>query len=349
MHSLTYWVLTLLATQLALRGHASIYPTHTYTLPSTIQSGASSMQTNSRQGPLDAPKLDFVNATSFEWWYFDVASYDSKASIVVVFSSEAVSLAGTPVPSGEINGASISGSFPNGTLFSIDVPAGDATVTTVGEGSSGNWSGSGMGWVGTPDLSSWTVTFNVPNSVSRAKLISPAHYGSAPASVLGVSEEVQPHFGWANAVPDAHARVKATIRGVPLIFSGSGYHDQNWGTRALPTVAKSWVWGHASVGPFSLVFWQIINTAGAQTNNFYLTRGREILALGASTLKLDSDYSFSLSLDTGYSGRYHFSGVPSVTTSNHTGYNRWVGTISGGLEDGKVEGPGPVLWEHLAL
>ena len=159
--------IALFALQLAARGHASVYPTHTYTLPSTVQNGASSMQTNSRQGPLDGPKLDFINASSFDWWYFDVVSYSNKASIVLVFESASSFARGDttelPSPTEKINTVSISGSFPNGTLFRTETVSGDAIVTTVGDGSSGNWTGTGAGWVGTPDLSSWTVTFDAPH------------------------------------------------------------------------------------------------------------------------------------------------------------------------------------------
>ena len=97
------------------------------------------------------------------------------------------------------------------------------------------------------------------------------------------------------------------------------------------------------------MFWRIISHAGITTNNIYVTRGEKILALGASALTLKSDNSFTVSLDTGYSGRYSFKGVPSLLTYHLPGYNRWVGAITGGLVGGETEGPGPVLWEHIVL
>ena len=96
------------------------------------------------------------------------------------------------------------------------------------------------------------------------------------------------------------------------------------------------------------MFWQITSHAGIVTNNLYVTRGEKVLALGASTLTLKSDNSFTLSLDTGYSGRYSFTAVPSVVTVNLTVYHRRIGEMSGGLVGAKTEGPGPVLWEHMA-
>ena len=155
----------LLTLQLAICvcAHAS---RHTYTIPPTVQPGASCMQTRSNQGPFDGPKLDFINATSFDFWYFDVAGHDGTASIVLAFytaSSYALGASPTPpTPTDNINFITVYGSFPNGTLFYTQVEAGDAIVTTEGDGSSGNWTGTGVGWVGTSDLSSWAVTIDMP-------------------------------------------------------------------------------------------------------------------------------------------------------------------------------------------
>ena len=120
------------------------------------------MQTNSAQGPLDGPKLDFVDLFSCDWWYFDVGSYDSQATLVLIFFTASSLARGLSGPTETINTVQIYGSFPNGTLFSDEVGGGDVVVVTVGDGSSGTWSGTGAGWVGTPDLSSWDVTFDMP-------------------------------------------------------------------------------------------------------------------------------------------------------------------------------------------
>ena len=119
-------------------------------------------------------------------------------------SAEALSLSGThlpPSPTEKINTFNISGSFPNGTLFQVDLVGGDAIVTTVGDGSSGNWTGTGASWVGAPDLSLWTVTFDAPQfkgeivlkSVSTRSLVSITFVNSShmnrnlqPAMVAGL-------------------------------------------------------------------------------------------------------------------------------------------------------------------
>lgn len=110
---------------------------------------------------LDNPKLSAVNETSGEWWYFDVASA-GKANLVIVFYSTTnitFPLLG-PIPS--INLVSITGTFENGTEFGTRIPATNAITTSVGDGTSGVWEGTGVSWAGTPDMSGYIVTINNP-------------------------------------------------------------------------------------------------------------------------------------------------------------------------------------------
>jgi hypothetical protein len=55
-------------------------------VPNKIALGPSVPQFVSGASALDGPKLtNEVNATSFDWWYFDAVSSNSQAAIVVVF------------------------------------------------------------------------------------------------------------------------------------------------------------------------------------------------------------------------------------------------------------------------
>lgn len=62
------------------------------------------------------------------------------------------------------------------------------------------------------------------------------------------------NVGWANAVPDANATVDFNVSGSPLQFTGLGYHDQNWGLSPFTNDVNHTYWGHARVGPYSVVF-----------------------------------------------------------------------------------------------
>ncbi|UKZ48287.1 hypothetical protein TrVGV298_002510 [Trichoderma virens] len=53
-------------------------------------------------------------------------------------------------------------------------------------------------------------------------------------NVAGVSEEILPNIGWANAVPDGYAVVDLVIKDTKLQFrNGIAYHDKNRGTAPL--------------------------------------------------------------------------------------------------------------------
>jgi hypothetical protein len=52
--------------------------------------------------------------------------------------------------------------FEDGAGLENVVPAGAAVINTFSEGSTGFWSGTGSSWAGSPDLSKFTLTFDVP-------------------------------------------------------------------------------------------------------------------------------------------------------------------------------------------
>lgn len=139
----------------------------TLTVSNNIASGASIAQYISGASGLDGPKMSpEINATSFDWWYFDAVAEDASMGLVVVFylSTEL----GFPfVPPLSALSVDIFATFEDGTLVFLpenDLPlqAGAATITTDGDGASGVWKGTGFEFSGTPDLSSYTVTIDSP-------------------------------------------------------------------------------------------------------------------------------------------------------------------------------------------
>jgi hypothetical protein len=151
----TLWILT-----------QNVLPSETLVVPNTIQTGTSIAQFVSGVSGLDGPKVQPVNATTFDWWYFDAVSKDSLSSIVVVFylSTDL----GFPflLPLSAVS-VDIFVSFEDGTLLFLpinDLPstAGEATIVTDGDGSSGSWASTGFQWTSTSDMSQYTVTIDSP-------------------------------------------------------------------------------------------------------------------------------------------------------------------------------------------
>ena len=87
-----------------------------------------------------------------------------------------------------------------------------------------------------------------------------------------------PHVWWSNAVPDASAYADLTINGDPLIFhDGVGYHDKNWGGSPFVQATSSWYWGHAQLGLYSIVWFDALDTAGAEHFSSYVAKSGEVL------------------------------------------------------------------------
>lgn len=145
---------------------ASVQAATTINVPNQIAFGNSVAQFVSGASGLDGPKVSPVNATSFDWWYFDAVAEDSSKAVVVVFYLSTT--LGFPfVPPLSTLSVDIFASWEDGSLAflpqnSLPFEAGTATITTDGDGASGIWKGTGFEFQGTPDLSSYTVTVDSP-------------------------------------------------------------------------------------------------------------------------------------------------------------------------------------------
>ncbi|KAF8123814.1 hypothetical protein K438DRAFT_2003179 [Mycena galopus ATCC 62051] len=51
-----------------------------YNIPSTIQNGTSTAVFTSAASGFDAPKVQPINGSVFDWWYFDVVSTDPSVT-----------------------------------------------------------------------------------------------------------------------------------------------------------------------------------------------------------------------------------------------------------------------------
>ncbi|KAK4919627.1 hypothetical protein LTR49_012691 [Elasticomyces elasticus] len=210
---------------------------------------------------LDGPKVHPVNGTNFDWWYFDAVSDDlpngDLSSVIIVFYTLSHVAFFGQRQNDSVLAVSIAGTLRDGTRSYINLQPGEATITTLGDSSAGQW-GSGpnnASWASSPDLRTWVVTFNneLVNGSLAMTSIAPPHLPCGLPTPLA-TELIIPHVGWANAIPDALTSVDFTINGSALQFSGAGYHDKNWGDQPLFDVEEYWYWGHGRLGPYSIVW-----------------------------------------------------------------------------------------------
>ena len=137
---------------------------------------------------------------------------------------------------------------------------------------------------------------------SSFKQIAPAHYPCSPVA-KGQTLHVSPYVGWANGIPDSVAVVDLTIGDSKLQFTGSGYHDQvnqvrrhrtriltiesqTWGNQPIVQNLANWVFGHGRVGPYSIVWFDILDSNGTEYISSYAAKDGRIVAAQCSGIKV---------------------------------------------------------------
>ncbi|KKK16023.1 hypothetical protein P175DRAFT_0464190, partial [Aspergillus ochraceoroseus IBT 24754] len=251
---------------------APVLARYTLTLPPSISIGpvnADFSVPSLDQSDLAAPKLDRVNASSFDWWYFDAIATDNpNTTVAVAFVSAGPSGSPFPLPGSEGNGtgpgigvgnetaalfAHVWVTYPNGSSLVKSGIASQATVSGSGDSSMGLWSGGG-GWMGSEE--GYEVSLEMPGvrgTISMDKITPPHSHCSAPGQ-FNTSLELGP-LGWVSILPDAIASVDIDVHnGERLRFDGYGYHDKNWSNRPFAPSTKSLFRGHAHLGNYSVVW-----------------------------------------------------------------------------------------------
>jgi hypothetical protein len=130
----------------------------------TIQDGPSQGQFVSTSSGLDAPKVHPINGTAWDWWYFDAVSADAKSSIVIVFYTASQKGFSFALDNTTVLSLTVDAKFPNGTIYSILLPATSATILSIGNGTTGLFNGSHSSWTSTPDLSQYIVSIDDPSA-----------------------------------------------------------------------------------------------------------------------------------------------------------------------------------------
>ncbi|MCJ1473861.1 hypothetical protein MMC13_002514 [Lambiella insularis] len=318
---------------------------------------------------LDAPKVTPVNATSYDWWYFDAVSEDQQYNVVFTFlAAPASGFPSSAAPDNAILQAAFFLSYPgHETSYYTAIPATDATVVSVGNGANGHFEGTGMGFTGTPHMDYYVVYLDSPSIGVKGYMtlqsLAPAHYPCGPAEA-GQDMTIMPGVGWANAVPDAAATVELDVNGTSVNFSGVGYHDKNWGITPFQNNVGSWYWGHGRLGPYSIVWYDALTPTGAEYVSGYVACDGKILGAVCSNVSVrptganatyppvigvGSPQGFHIEIDLGAEGTMVLDAAATFHNVDQGGsYYRSTGTLTGGIR-GQQAFNGTALWEEFAL
>lgn len=123
--------------------------------------GPSEVQFTSCSSGADSPRINPINESTFDWWYFDAVSSDgTKGLTVILFTSSLLGFSFNAAAAVEPLNVWVFASFGEGLPVDFPIEATSVTVNTVGDGASGEWEGTGVSFSGAPDLSTYNVTFN---------------------------------------------------------------------------------------------------------------------------------------------------------------------------------------------
>lgn len=172
---------------------------NTEIIPAPEYTGETLVNFTSNSYGLDAQHVHKINSTAWEWYYFDAVSADGLQSVVLIMYTAPLTAFFGGGPPDDIIVASISASTPTQPeYFAGQVAGSSAIVTSVDNGASGVWTGTGFQFTGASDLSKYTLVVNSPALNVSGKVaftsVAPAHYPCGPAEA-GQNLEVMPHIG----------------------------------------------------------------------------------------------------------------------------------------------------------
>ncbi|KZT50377.1 hypothetical protein CALCODRAFT_461779 [Calocera cornea HHB12733] len=338
----------------------------TITYPPYAVTGDSTVQFTLEPGGFDAPKVNFYNTTAAQWWYFDVVSNDLSQSAVISLLGNAPGATGSPSGVLPFNFIEVNLQLESGEQVALEVSAQWVILTTEGDGLSGVFNGSGYSWTGASDLSSYTVTIDdTANELSGTIVlnsVAPHHASCGPATV-GASLIVCPHLGWGNSIPDADATVSLTYKGQQISYTGVGYHDTNYGDQAFSDDIGSWYWGHARFGPYSIVWFDLLDNTGVEHQLGYLAENGAVVANSCGSMAvrptglLGGAYppvpgllpdGFTIVYDMGSLGVLEVNITNEQSIVNYPLlYTRWVGNVVGGIRGQVTTYTGIGLYEEM--
>lgn len=182
-------------------------------------------------------------AGSFEWWYFD-SKLDDGSSLVIIFFTG-------PMNSKKTDGfephCNIELTRPDGkeykyflhvdmdkTMFSkdrCDIRMGDCYFRG--------------------DLHRYEIFFRNEEIEAKVELT-----GNAPAwrphtgyIYFGEND----YFAWLPSVPEGTVQAMITRNGKSEQYTGTGYHDHNWGNVPMMNLMHHWYWGRAKIGEYQII------------------------------------------------------------------------------------------------
>ena len=177
----------------------------------------------------------------YEWWYFD-GKMDDGSSLVIVFYSQPVTAADfSYAPSMTFSVTRNGKLIADSGAFKIGDCSFDREKCCVKLGKS-FFEG---------DLQNYRIHYETEKVQADVTLTaSTAPWRPETGHILFDEKK---YFAWLPSVPEGKVEATVTIDGETQTFTGTGYHDHNWGNIGMFWVMHHWYWGRAKIGDYQVI------------------------------------------------------------------------------------------------
>jgi len=222
---------------------------------------------------------------SFEWWYSDFLFSDGTSVVVVFYTKLSFDTYGPaqPMVSIKINypdGKKVEkqylqaqGTDINASKLFADVHIGKSYLTYK----EGNY----------------RLHFEKDGLIFDANMISILPMTRPKTGVFYFGKDEDKYFAWLPAQTSSNVQATIINDGKTNTLLGLGYHDHNWGNKAMYEVMDSWYWGRATIDDYTIIFSEI--TAHKDFNSskiplFILAKGNKFIKLKGSISIQKNDF-----------------------------------------------------------
>ncbi len=207
---------------------------------------------------------------TYEWWYFDSKLNDGSSLVIVFFTKPIASLNDGFVPYATFTLTKPDGKRLYSELY-CDVENAAYTFEKC-DVKIGNCTFRG-------DLHNYEIHWDNDGIVADVKLS-----GNVPSwrpEAGHILFDFDNYFAWLPSVPEGNVEVTIINDDTTEAYTGTGYHDHNWGNTPMFFLMHHWYWGRAKIGEYQIITSYI--TANKkysydETPIFMLAKNGEILA-----------------------------------------------------------------------
>ncbi len=177
----------------------------------------------------------------YEWWYFD-GKMDDGSSLVIVYYTQPVT--------------AIAPSYSPSVTFSL-VKDGKHIQDSMTAKAKDSFYGRekcdvkvGKSYC-RGDLKDYELHYESDRVQADVKLAASAASWRPETGHFLFDEKK--YFAWMPSVPEGKMEATVTIDGETIHFTGTGYHDHNWGNIGMFWIMHHWYWGRAKIGDYQVI------------------------------------------------------------------------------------------------